>query len=270
MQNLTFKTHQDVGMYRFGYSPIGKPILPVYCYLIDNLLIDTAQPNCERKVLETFRTKQLDQILLTHWHEDHSGNVQQLATTHKAQIYAPLQCIHKLKAGFDVLPYERFLFGKIRPVTEKIHSLPEIITTQNYKLMPIFTPGHADDHTVYLEQNEGWLFAGDLFVGVEINIFRKGEAFWPQVAALRQVLTYDFEVIFCGHHPRLTNGKEWIQRKLRYFEDFGGTVRDLHQQGNSVKQIMSRMNLTERKLIRLLTTNDVSLYYMVQAATQFC
>lgn len=268
MQYLTFKTHENVGMYRFGYSPVRKPILSVYCYLIDDLLIDTAQRNCERKVLQTFEEKQINKILLTHWHEDHSGNTQTLAITHNAKIYAPTPCVHKLKNGFRVLPYEHFLFGKIRPVTREIHSLPPEIITKHYKLTPIFTPGHSEDHTAYLETDKGWLFSGDLFVGVEIKIFRKGEKFWPQVDSLKTVLTYDFDVIFCGHHPRLKNGKEWMQRKLQYFEDFGGNVQKFYKQGNTAKEIIALMKLKESKLIKTLTSNDVSLYYMVEAACE--
>lgn len=267
MQYLTSKTHEGVGMYRFGYAPIGKPLLSVYCYLIDDVLIDTAQRNCKRKVLQTFESEQIDKILLTHWHEDHSGNTQKLAARHNAKVYAPVQRVQKLIKGFKVLPYERFLFGKIRPITEKINPLPETIITKKHILTPIFTPGHSTDHTVYLEEDKGWLFAGDLFVGVEIKFFRKGEEFWPQVASFKKVLNYDFDVIFCGHNPRLADGKEWLQRKLQYFEDFGGSVRELHEQGYSVKEIIKNMNIKENQLVRLLTSNDVSLYYMVEAAS---
>lgn len=253
-------------MYRFGYAPIGKPLLSVYCYLLDDVLIDTAQRNCEQKVLRTFEEETISKILLTHWHEDHSGNTQQLAAAHAATIFAPTQCLQKLTDGFNILPYERFLFGKIRPILNEIHPVSGRIITENHKLTPIFTPGHSKDHTVYLEEDSGWLFAGDLFVGVEINIFRKGEEFWPQVASFKKVLTYDFDIIFCGHHPRLSDGKEWLRRKLQYFEDFGGRVQDLHQRGLSVKQIIKKMNIKENLLVRLLTSNDVSLYYMVDAA----
>lgn len=268
MQYLTSKTHDGVGMYRFGYSPIGKPFLSVYCYEIDGLLIDTAQRNCERKVLRTFEQKHIDSIMLTHWHEDHSGNAEALANFHDATIYAPNQCLHHLKNGFDMLPYERFLFGKIRPITREIQPFPEEVISENYRLTPVFTPGHSEDHTVFIEQNEGWLFGGDLFVGVEIRIFRKGEKFWPQVESFKRILAYDFDVIFCGHHPRLKNGREWMQRKLQYFEDFGGNVKHLHEQGFSTKAITKEMKLKENKLLNLLLSNDVSIAYMVEAACE--
>ena len=267
MQYLTSKTHDGVGMYRFGYSPIGKPFLSVYCYKLDDVLIDTAQRNCERKIITTFQDDIINKILLTHWHEDHSGNAETLANLHNADIYAPDQCLHQLKNGFKVLPYERFLFGEIRPVTREIQPLPKEITTKNHRLIPVFTPGHSEDHTVFIEANEGWLFGGDLFVGVEIQIFRKGEKFWQQVESFKRVLEYDFDVIFCGHHPRLKNGRKWMQQKLQYFEDFGGQVKGLSEQGFSTKGIMKEMKLRENKLLNLLLSNDVSVAYMVEAAS---
>lgn len=268
MQYLTSKTHDGVGMYRFGYTPIGKPFLSVYCYEIDGLLIDTAQRNCEQKVLKTFEEKHINSILLTHWHEDHSGNAEVLARFHEATVYAPSQCLPQLKNGFKVLPYERFLFGEIRPIRHDILPFPEEIITKNHCLTPVFTPGHSEDHTVFVELDKGWLFAGDLFVGIEIRFFRKGEKFWPQVDSFKRILEYDFDVIFCGHHPRLKDGRQWMQRKLQYFEDFGGRVRELHERGLSVKEVMKEMKLGENRLLNLLLSNDIAVAYMVEAACE--
>jgi glyoxylase-like metal-dependent hydrolase (beta-lactamase superfamily II) len=270
MQYLKHRKFDRVDMYRFGYSPIGKPWLSVYCYLIENILIDTAQTNCQEKVLSTFKNKQIDQILLTHWHEDHSGNTAELAKLHKAQVYAHSFTKEKLQQGFDILPYEKFLFGKIKPFRGQIADFQDIITTTNYQLTPIFTPGHANDHTVFLEKNQGWLFSGDLYVGIKIRVFRKGELFWPQVESFKKVLAYDFDVLFCGHHPRLKDGKLMLAQKLQYFEDFGGKAITFHEKGLTVKEIMKAMRLRENSLLKLLLSNDVSVEYMIEAAINKC
>jgi glyoxylase-like metal-dependent hydrolase (beta-lactamase superfamily II) len=105
MQYLKHQKFADVEMFRFGYSPIGKPQLSVYCYLIDNVLIDTAQTNCQEKVLKAFENKIIDKILITHWHEDHSGNTAKLAKFHNAQVYSHPFTQEKLREGFEILPY---------------------------------------------------------------------------------------------------------------------------------------------------------------------
>lgn len=268
MQHITYKNHQGVGMYKFGYSPLGKPWLSVYCYLIDDLLIDTAQRNCEKIVLQTFESKPINTILLTHWHEDHSGNTTSLAAQHQARVFAPEGTGPYLRKGFNILPYERFLFGEIIPFTGEITIVSEDIFTENYQLTPVFTPGHATDHTVYVEQNKGWLFAGDLFVGVQIKVFRKAEKFWQQLDSFKKIITYDFDTLFCGHHPRLFDGKAWMQQKIDYFEDFGGQVRAFQQKGLLPKEIMKAMKLRENHLLRLLLSDDVSLMHMITAACE--
>ena len=64
----------------------------------------------------------------------------------------------------------------------------------------------------------------------------------------------------------MKDGKQQLQAKLQYFEDFGGNVTSLHQKGLSVKEIIKAMHLRENHLIRILVSNDVSVRYMVEAA----
>ena len=119
-------------MYEFGYAPLFlKPLFTVFCYFIDGLLIDTAQRNCEKLVLKNLPINEINQIALTHWHEDHTGNCAVLqekihantyvnthANTHNGCTYAHAYTQEKVKNSFPVLPYEAFLFGKIKPAKE--------------------------------------------------------------------------------------------------------------------------------------------------------
>lgn len=268
MQFLKHRKYHDVELFKFGYSIISKPYLSVYCYLIDGVLIDTAQSNCEEKVLETFSKKQINQILLTHWHEDHSGNLTVLQKQHQATVYMQPYTAQKLREGFEILPYEKFLFGKVKPYKDKSQDFGEFIESEKHRFIPIHTPGHAIDHTVFLEPNEGWLFSGDLFVGVKIKVFRKNEKFWEQVESFKKVLQYDFDVLFCGHHPRLKDGKKLLTEKLQYFEDFGGEVLKLHQKGLNTEQIIKAIGRRENRLMQILLSYDVSLSLMIEAVVE--
>jgi glyoxylase-like metal-dependent hydrolase (beta-lactamase superfamily II) len=268
MQFLNHRKYHNVELFKFGYSIIGKPYLSVYCYLIDDVLIDTAQSNCEEKVAEAFCKRTINKILLTHWHEDHSGNLTILQKQHNVQVFTHPFTAQKLQEGFEILPYEKFLFGKVKPYKGKTNDFGEFIQTQNHRLIPIHTPGHAIDHTVFLEPNEGWLFSGDLFVGIKIRVFRRNEQFWEQVESFKKVLQYDFEVLFCGHHPRLKDGKKLLAAKLQYFEDFGGEVLKYHQKGLNTQQIIKALGRRENRLMQILLSNDVSLAIMVEAVVK--
>jgi orotate phosphoribosyltransferase-like protein len=60
-----------------------------------------------------------------------------------------------------------------------------------------------------------------------------------------------------------------MQRKLQYFEDFGGRARELRERGLSVKEVMKEMKLRENTLLNLLLSNDIAVAYMVEAACEF-
>lgn len=239
--------------------------MTVFCFYIDGLLIDTAQRHCEQRLLAALRAKPLEQVVLTHWHEDHTGNVAVLQKAHRPLVYAPEYTIEKVKTGFEVLPYEQFFFGKIKPASEPIRVLPPIIQTPHYAFRPIFTPGHSVDHHVLLEPNQGWLFAGDLFVGVKIKFFRKGENIYQQMDSIKRVLQEDFEVVFCAHNPQLRHGKKAFEAKLQYFEDLVGQTTRLRQKGLSLNAIMAALNKPEYHLLKWFTFGDVSVRYLLES-----
>ena len=266
-------------MYEFGYAPLFlKPLFTVFCYFIDGLLIDTAQRNCEKLVLKHLPINEINQIALTHWHEDHTGNCAVLqekmhanthAHTHNACTYAHAYTQEKVKNSFSVLPYEAFLFGKIKPAKGVFAPFPEKIITPKHVIYPIFANGHSIDHTVFLEKNEGWLFSGDLFVGTKIKFFRKGEDIYQTIETLKKVALEDFDTIFCGHNPQLSGGKALFYKKIQYLEDFVGQVQENIKKGIiKPTQIIKNMQLEEKTLLKLLTFNDVSLAYMIQSAVK--
>lgn len=257
---------QNVELHEFGWGLLKKPPITVYCFYVDGLLIDTAQAHCQQNVLAAMRNKRLQQIALTHWHEDHTGNVSALQKAYQPVIYAHPFTAEKVQKGFAILPYEHYFFGKIKPAQGKILPLPDKIETEHYELTPIFTPGHSVEHQVFLERKQGWLFAGDLFVGVKIKVFRKDENIHQQMTSIRRVLQEDFDVIFCGHNPQLQNGKAAFEAKLQYFEDFTGEVNQLHQQGFSPREIIKGIGRQESRWLKWFTCSDVSLQAMVESA----
>lgn len=265
MLTLKKKIFEQVEIYKFGYAPIGKPAMTVCCFWVDQLLIDTAQYNARKKVLKTFENKKIEQIALTHWHEDHIGNTADLYLQHRPTVFAHPFTTEKLHNGFKVLPYEQFMFGKIKPYPIPTQNFPEKICTEKFEFVPIHTPGHSEDHTVFLEPQQGWLFAGDLFVSTKIKYFRRGEDLGEQIESIKKLLQYDFEVIFCGHFPQLSNGKELFRKKLQYFEDFYGSVKKYYLQGLDSKAIMKAMHLKEVYWLKYATFSDVSVELMVQS-----
>lgn len=267
MRICSTRQHGPVEGFQFGYSPIRfvKPF-PVWCYFLHDTLIDTGQRHCQTDVLETFSQKPVRQIVLTHFHEDHSGNAAALRRQHNCPVLAGPLTAQRISHAFPLMPYEKFWFGPIDPCPNA-QPLPAVVEAGPYHLASIPTFGHSDDHHVLHEPNEGWLFAGDFYVG-NLKVFRRGENIYQMIASTLAVLQLDFDTLFCCHNPVMKNGKAAVQRKLQYLEDIVGRVWEGHQRGLSGLKLLEKAHLEEQWFTKVVTQNDVSAYYLIRSVLE--
>lgn len=255
----------DVDGFELGFAPIGKPLMTVYFYHVDGLLIDTGQHHMQRQVLELIQAlPPINRILLTHHHEDHSGNAAALHKASGAALYAHPLTVAKMRAGFRIRPYQHLVWGQA-PVVEA-HPLPARIQSERITLETLHTPGHSRDHVVFWEPDRGWLFAGDLFIGERIKFFRADEDIHAQIASLRQVQSLSFDALFCAHNPSPTGGSRKIKAKLEFLETLRGRVRRLHRQGCSQKEIIARLDPRRDRFVKWFTAGNASFAHMVRSA----
>lgn len=156
-----------------GWSLWGPPLMTCYCYYLDGLLIDTGQMRMQTAVASFVAEHKVVQVVLTHYHEDHSGNAAYLKSTNGALVLGHPLTARKMVHFLKIKPYQHYIWGKARPLN--VEPLGDEIITEHYRLLPLFTPGHSKDHTVYLEPEQGWLFSGDLYLGDRIKYFRSDE-----------------------------------------------------------------------------------------------
>ena len=180
--------------------------MDVIVYRLGDTLVDTGQSHMLRPLLNILASRPPRRILLTHYHEDHSGNAGALVARFHAKLMAPEGTMARVAAGFRIRPYQHYIWGRAK--SAKSEALPPLVETNGFRLRPIHTPGHSRDHTAYLEESNGWLFSGDVYLGDRIKFFRADEEFGPQIASLKKLLTLDFDTLFCAHNPALDNGKK--------------------------------------------------------------
>ena len=265
--NLIKKTvFEKVEAIQLGYGPVGPPLMTVFMYVVDGLVIDTGQRNMQKVVVELLKQRKLTRILLTHHHEDHSGNASALATGHRIPVNAHPLAVEKMNNGFKILPYQRYVWGKADAVV--VTPFAATIETDKFKLKPVHTPGHSKDHTVYLEEENGWLFSGDLYLADRIKFFRSDENLKDQISSLKKVLQLEFDVMFCAHNPCLENGKSRLKNKLQFLEEFYGQVQRLIQKGFSDREVIKKLDPKKDRLVRLITTGNISFANMVRSAVQ--
>ena len=254
----------EVEMIQLGYSPIGSPLMSVFMYVVDELLIDTAQHHMAKVVGGILRETSLSRILLTHHHEDHSGNAAMISNRHGIPVMAHPSAAEKLRLGFPILPYQRLVWGKALAVAAT--PLPDVVETNRFKFTPVHTPGHSKDHIVFIENQHGWLFSGDLYLGERIKFFRSDEDFCDQIASLKKLIALDFDTLFCAHNPCLKNGKQKIKKKLQFLEDLYGHIRKLAEKGYSERAVIKELDPKNDRGVKWLTMGNVSFANMVRSA----
>jgi glyoxylase-like metal-dependent hydrolase (beta-lactamase superfamily II) len=244
---------EGVDYFRFSVYRMKMNVQTVYTFFVDGVLIDTAQRHNRINIYQQLKHKKIDVILLTHHHEDHSGNIAYLMKKMNVPAYGHQLAHEILKKGYTISPLANILSGSVDKANINVIQDNEIIETSHHQFRAIYTPGHSDDHFCYYEPNKGWLFSGDLYVADKIKYFAKFESFLTQIDSLKKLLQLDFDVLFCAHNPKVENGKLRLQTKLQYFEDFAGIVIKYRNEGLSTKEIFSKMNLKENYINKYLT-----------------
>ncbi|NRA48755.1 MAG: MBL fold metallo-hydrolase [Phaeodactylibacter sp.] len=81
----TFNYDEIIGM-KFGAVLFGKPKLFSHVYFVDGLLIDTGHSRMRKQVATLTKELPVEQMFITHHHEDHSGNIEVLQQQFRCEV----------------------------------------------------------------------------------------------------------------------------------------------------------------------------------------
>lgn len=236
VRRFSFESVEGLRVGRFDLEVNTSAIL----YRLGSTLIDTGPPNRWSAVRDFLRERSVERVLLTHHHEDHSGNAARIQRETGASVLAHPSALPHLARGWRLRLYQRIFWGKPpRPAAEPVPD--EIELECGGRLLPLHAPGHAEDLVCYHEPERGWLFTGDLFISSRPRYLREDECLEQHLSSLRTLLNYDLKVLFCGHRGVVTNGRQAIRDKLDYLEALRGQVRSLYRGGRSVREITRQL-----------------------------
>lgn len=244
--------------------PYGKPKMFSHIYFIDGMLIDSGHRNMQKEVLREVSDLDVEQIFITHHHEDHTGNIDAFQKHFQVPTYASSRCVEIMKRPPKISFAQWMTWGN-RPPNFKLQIKEDYIQTENYRFELIPVPGHAVDMLALYESNQGWLFSADLWVNDFIRVFMRPESMKQQIESLKRVLELDFEVLLCSHNPQFKDGKSKVKKKLDFMEYFYQTVAEFHQKGFSPKEILKKMKLKEDWSIRILSGGALSTLNMIKS-----
>jgi len=242
-----------------------KSKMSVNVFFVDGLLIDTGHSNAQKNALKVFEKLAIEKIVLSHHHEDHTGNLHALKQKKDYPVYGHKTCTELMKSPPPLCFIERKTWGPNTAVQDII-PLGQTLKTENYEFHVIYTPGHSDDHICLYEANQGWLFTGDLYVHHYIRYFIATENIIQQIDSLKKVLKLNVQRYFCSHSFKEDLFQERFGQKLQFLEDFYGNVVQLHQNGLSPTKIMKRLQIKEQWMIRFLSGGWLPGINMVHSA----
>ncbi|RRJ82386.1 MBL fold metallo-hydrolase [Aestuariirhabdus litorea] len=209
-------------------------------YRIGSTLIDCGPSNQWRPVRQFLSERRVEQLLITHHHEDHSGNAARIARQFGIRPLAPELARTKLRQGFATPALQRLVWGRAQPVATD--PLPERVElADGGTLYPIHTPGHARDLTCFFLPQQGWFFSGDLYIAKSLRMLRVDENLSQLIDSIGKVLELDFEVLFCPHRGIVEQGKASLQEKLDNLLSLCDEAQRLARQGHSTRQISDRL-----------------------------
>lgn len=237
------------------------------CYQIGSLLIDTGCAHTARELLQLLSDRPPEFIINTHTHEDHIG-----ANGLLQQAYSPAIAAHPLalpvladpRREQPLHPYRRLFWGWPTPSQAEALSDEQVLERDGHRWRIYFTPGHSDDHLCLFEENHGWLFSGDLFVGGRDRAIRQGCDIWQIIASLKRMAALPVEILFPGSARVRENPLTELQAKIAYYEELGGKILQLHQAGLSRREIRRRL-LGGPMFVEFVTLGHFARWHLIEA-----
>ncbi|MFA5536876.1 MAG: MBL fold metallo-hydrolase [Bacillota bacterium] len=234
MATIRQQKNKEIVFFHGKRKILGNEI-PTYVYLVDGLLIDTGPRRMSSFYRPKFSDKRIDQVAITHHHEDHTGNAAFLAAR-GIPVYIHTSAVNLTEKRAKIPFYRQVFWGEREPFPS-LALERSFQTTGGQQVIVIETPGHTDDHVTFYLPEEGAIFTGDLFVSPKTKMGATGENYWKWIRSLDALLEYDFDTIYCSHSGIISEGKAQVARKAELLKELRERVAELKQKGLGVKEI---------------------------------
>jgi glyoxylase-like metal-dependent hydrolase (beta-lactamase superfamily II) len=206
----------------------------VSAYVIDGVLVDSGFPRASSTMRRLVREIRPRGAVITHWHEDHAGNVAALAS-----MGLPMT----LRADSEAILRERPRIRFYRHVVwgRSARLVDPVIPFDPAPLQTISTPGHSADHQIVWDAERGIVVSGDLFLGVKVRVAHVHESPRALLASLRTVAALEPRLLLDAHRGVIRDAAAQLRAKIEWTEDTIGQIEALGVRGAGPRAIVRRL-----------------------------
>ena len=216
-------------------SPAGRATgYDVSAYVVRDIMVDTGFHRARQEVSRALDSLGVRGAIVTHWHEDHAGNVELLASRGISLLLRE-DTAAILRRRPPVRLYRRLVWGHPPPLRSPVRPLDP------GPLEVIPTPGHSPDHQVVWDPTSDTVFTGDLWLGVRSRVMHSAENPYEIIESLRLVLERRPARLFDAHRGAIANPVTALQAKIDWLSETIGEIERRLTAGWSDRAIVRRV-----------------------------
>ena len=231
---LTLERFGDVQRIRMSSAASRALGLDVSAYVVRGTMIDTGLPGVRRALVDAARSLGVRGVLVTHWHEDHAGNVEPLARA-GLPVWMHSDTASRLRFPPSLRLYRRIAWGTPPALRAAVAPFDPP------GLERIATPGHSPEHHVIWDRETGTLFSGDLWLGVRARAIHTTEDPYQIIDSLSRVRALAPARMFDAHRGEVVEPVGAIAAKIAWLGDTLGEIERCVGQGMSDRAIVNRV-----------------------------
>lgn len=206
----------------------------VSAYVVDGVLVDTGFPGIRAELARWLDAHPLRGAVVTHQHEDHAGNVHLLAERGVPLAIAPAT-LAVLREAPRIALYRAAVWRRLPPFASPFASFED----RRLRLEPF--PGHSPDHHAVWDAERGFLFGGDLYLGVKVRVAHAEEDPHTLLESVRRAAALRPARLFDAHRGEVPDPVAALERKAAWLAETIGAIERLAAAGWSERAIQRRV-----------------------------